>query len=641
MPLSSGPNTAIDGLILSLDAGDRKNSFLPFSTFLNMTSWSVGSGGASGYNQNGNTNENERVNGTDPWGNSTVVWESRPSGDGNADGGWETSWYDIDRTKLYRFSIWVKRTSSTSGGTSYLGLYGNGGTWGVERLDNGANEGNPYWECNGTGAYTQNVWYLLVGHCYPAGTTGISNNRHPDTGRYTVNGRNGDLNYCNVGGDVRWLSNTTQTLHRTYHFYCGDSTTRLQWFDPRIDLCDGTEPTISDLLKAATNTWRNIVSSDKLSLINGVSYSRNNIGTMVLDGTNDYLNLDTNIQSGFTAASYEFFCRPTSLPGSGNYFQLYIQEASTWIALYNVGFGAFFGIDLNNGSGWFDNNGGSNTGARTNDPLVANTWYHVVFSWESGVVRCYLNGALQSTVSTAQAANGRQNVMSLGGGTTPRNIGSRGGGNYWVGNIAVANSHNRGLTAAEVLNNYTELRKRFDTPIYTYSEGNNASLYVNNWNNSTTYTMADFGGIPNVNAHGFSSGPVTYTLTLNNLPPHTRIRYRVYWHLVDSLDNETNQLFIMNSSGGETEILRFTKQYNLTPNISVSASPGTYTWSGSKSYTYRPWAGGAYGADGYIIVDSGLVDHTSTSFTARHVMGADQAQSDEAEYLSHVLVELY
>jgi hypothetical protein len=372
-----------------------------------------------------------------------------------------------------------------------------------------------------------------------------------------------------------------------------------------------------------------------------MTYGANN--AISFDGTDDYLGLSSNIQSGFTAATYEFFCRPASLPGSGNYFQLYIQETSTWIALYNVGFGAFFGIDLNNGSGWFDNNGGSNTGARTNDPLVANTWYHVVFSWESGVVRCYLNGALQSTVSTAQAANGRQNVMSLGSGTTHRNIGSRysGGGNNWVGNIPIVKFYDRGLTATEVLNNYTELRRRFDVPVYTYSEGNNASLYLSNWNNSTTYTMADFGGLPNVTAHGFSSGPVTYTLTLNNLPPHTRIRYKVYWHLVDSLDNETNQLFIMNLSGGETEILRFTKQYNLTPSISVAASPGTYTWSGAKSYSYRPWAGGAYGADGYIIVDSGLVDHTSTTFTARHVMGADQAQADEAEYLSHVLVELY
>ena len=114
MPTSSGPNIIQDNLILELDAGDRKNSFLPFSTFLNMTTWGLGSGGASGYGQNGNTNENERVNGTDPWGNSTIVWEARPSGDNQADGGWNTNWYSIDRTKLYRFSVWVKRTDRKS-----------------------------------------------------------------------------------------------------------------------------------------------------------------------------------------------------------------------------------------------------------------------------------------------------------------------------------------------------------------------------------------------------------------------------------------------------------------------------------------------------------------------------------------------
>ena len=81
-------------------------------------------------------------------------------------------------------------------------------------------------------------------------------------------------------------------------------------------------------------------------------------GSLEFDGTNDYIDLPSNFQSGFTQASYEFVCKPTSIPGSGNYFQLYIQENSTWIALYNVGGTAFFGIDLGNGSGWFDNNGG-------------------------------------------------------------------------------------------------------------------------------------------------------------------------------------------------------------------------------------------------------------------------------------------
>lgn len=224
--------------------------FFKKTNILNPNGWTTGSGGFSGFGQNGNTGENERVIGTDPWGNSVVVWESRPSGDGGADGGWNTDWFNIDEKKLYRFSVWVKRTSSSSGGTSYMGLYGSPNA--VIRNDNGSQEGNPYWECSGTGAYTQNVWYLLVGHCFPSDYKG-GVATHPDSGRYTTSGRDGGVNFCNIGGDVRWYPGSTQGLHRTYHYYCGDSTTRLQWYDPRVDVCDGTEPTISDLLNNRSN----------------------------------------------------------------------------------------------------------------------------------------------------------------------------------------------------------------------------------------------------------------------------------------------------------------------------------------------------------------------------------------------------
>lgn len=169
-----------------------------------------------------------------------------------------------------------------------------------------------------------------------------------------------------------------------------------------------------------------------------------------------------------------------------------------------------------------------------------------------------------------------------------------------------------------------------------YYEGRDASSYTGNWNNSTTYSMLDFGGLGHVTAHGWSTGPATYTLTLSSIPSHTQVRYVVFWHLVDSLDTETNNLFLMNSSGTETEFWRFTKTYNTDPSTSVLQSGATATWSGPKTYTYRPWAGGAYNKDGYVVFDSGYYDHTSTSFTARHVCGADQAQADEAQYLSHV-----
>lgn len=185
-------------------------------------------------------------------------------------------------------------------------------------------------------------------------------------------------------------------------------------------------------------------------------------GGMLFDGTNDYLNLDSNLQSGFTQASYEFVCRPTSLPGSGNYFQLYIQESSTWIALYNVSGTVFFGIDLGNGSGWFDNNGGWNTGARTTATINANKYYHVVYSWSGTTVSIYLNGILQSTTSTLQAANGRQNVTTLGSGGTPRNIGARGSSNFWPGDMDIVKFYNIALSSTQVKQNYNQYKSRFN-----------------------------------------------------------------------------------------------------------------------------------------------------------------------------------
>jgi len=294
MPSQIGPKIENTGLVFALDAADRKNCMLPFSIFLNTSTWTVGYGSVGSYGQNGQTIENQRLVGTDPWGNSTIVWQSNPEGGVNDDGGWNNGWYDIDRTKLYRWSVWVKRTSSSGAGTSYFGLYGSGGTWGVERLDGGGNEGNPYWECQGTSAYTQNKWYLLVGHCYPTGTPigSIPGNKHPDTGRYSVQagGKDGDLNYCNIGGDVRWLSNSTVGLHRTYHYYCPDPSTHLQWYDPRFEICDGTEPTISDLLREPATYAQDLIGTYNTPLTNGTTITKNAIGSFFFDGTDDFIN---------------------------------------------------------------------------------------------------------------------------------------------------------------------------------------------------------------------------------------------------------------------------------------------------------------------------------------------------------------
>ncbi len=247
----TGPRIVTDGLILDLDIANSKSYIDAANTSLiNTSTWAVGNNSVTGYDVNQTAaNENSRFSGTDPWNNTNIVWGTFASGDNNNDGGWNTSYYNVDRTKLYRFSVWVRRTSSTTGGTFYFGVYGNGPTFAVRRNDNGTTEGNPYWDCSSPSTFTQNVWHLVVGHVYPAGTSYTG--AHPDTGVYTIAGgttKNRAVNFCNIGSDVQWLSDTVSTLHRAYHFYCGDNTTRLEFAYPRIDLCDGNQPSIKELL---------------------------------------------------------------------------------------------------------------------------------------------------------------------------------------------------------------------------------------------------------------------------------------------------------------------------------------------------------------------------------------------------------
>jgi hypothetical protein len=177
-----------------------------------------------------------------------------------------------------------------------------------------------------------------------------------------------------------------------------------------------------------------------------------------------------------------------------------------------------------------------------------------------------------------------------------------------------------------------------------YDEGTRADLYTSNWNNSTTRQMNDFGGLGNVTAHGFSSGPVSYTLTLGSLPTHTHVRYEVIWHMVDSLDNEWNYLYMTNNAGSEITYAQWTKPFAPPENV-TTYNGCTFSWKGSLYYSYAPWGGSNRilennGANGYAKIDTGWQSHTANSISVRHYMGANQAASDEACYLSHVRLHL-
>lgn len=251
MGVSSGPKIVTNGLILALDAGSRKSTINSTNNLINNSDWVSTGTSVSPWPSNGSDAQNQYLFDTDPWGNQSLVLKTIPNNT-EAGGGWEGVnagyWVNADRSKKYRSTVWVRRTSSATAGNFYHGLHTNG-TGDVIESD-GNTETNPYWACQNIGYMTQNVWYLHVGHIFPYASTpqiDLTSGYWTRSGGYVGNPG------CNITGyDPRFPSDATLLRQRTYHYYStADGTSNIELFYPRIDLCDGSEPSIQEILEDA------------------------------------------------------------------------------------------------------------------------------------------------------------------------------------------------------------------------------------------------------------------------------------------------------------------------------------------------------------------------------------------------------
>jgi len=447
MALSTSPSIVTNGLILALDASNRKSHIGAAQTSLiNSNSWTVSSGSVSGYNQNGNTGENTRLYDTDPWGNQSIVWGTYASGDGNADGGWNTDYPAIDPTKLYRFSVWVRRTSSTGAGTFYFGT-GAGGAE-VRRTDNGATQGNPYWECVGTSALTQNQWYLVCGHVYPHTTTYAG--RHPNTGYFTIAGGTTkvmDVNGCNIGQDLKWDPSSSSALHRTYHYYCGDSTTRLQFMSPRIDLCDGTEPTISELLNNGSSVWRDLSNSaQKVNAANTPTYTQlAGVNCFRLTSTGQKFTGTLLNTQPTTSATIEIWVYPeTEVQGDDRGCMFWLGGGQTIYMSWNKSAARLSNYWYSHPSEGYHESGAS---------VNRSTWNCFVAVWDysTSTIYQYTNGVRTSVGGVSGNAATGSSIQ----------IGQEGSSRQFAGGIANIKVYNRALSQNEVSQNFNASRRKF------------------------------------------------------------------------------------------------------------------------------------------------------------------------------------
>lgn len=239
-----------------------------FGNLLDSSRWQHGThGGQPGFNQNGGFYEQYITFADGPDGTRVPVWQcypglyynnaytwdggphpgSQPAGD--ADGGWHTDVFPVDRSKPYRFSVFVMRSGGTSG-TTYLGVQPNT----VADLDGGAPNENPYFWNGNLPVYGR--WYLIAGYVWPEGTPWGQTSKGGVwdcfTGKKVADGY-----------DFRWAAGITGTYHRAYLYYSAPGCFQ-HFFDPRVEMITGAEPSIHQLLAGGAVSGRNPITAGNI-----------------------------------------------------------------------------------------------------------------------------------------------------------------------------------------------------------------------------------------------------------------------------------------------------------------------------------------------------------------------------------------
>lgn len=264
----------------------------PSTSDIAGTTTRITSSFSSTLGRRGSINANSIERGTNPWGELELLWRGQnhssinTNANFNMNAGFTTLTYPVDRAKKYRFSLWVNR-KVLGDGTVYFGPT-------IQTLQTllvkstGAVISNPYFavDSSSSTAYTgkQNTWVLVVGCVHPVGTATGSND--PSSGYYARAG--GGVTYAPTSsGDTDYIfqNSSTEIALRVFLYGSIILKTEVQFLRPRIDLMDGSEPSIDDLLNNTPDTVYDLSPTGSISSVKGKpQYSSVNGGQLVFNG---------------------------------------------------------------------------------------------------------------------------------------------------------------------------------------------------------------------------------------------------------------------------------------------------------------------------------------------------------------------
>jgi hypothetical protein len=191
------------------------------------------------------------------------------------------------------------------------------------------------------------------------------------------------------------------------------------------------------------------------TLTNGPTFLGLNGGSIVFDGSNDYVTIGDKLDLGLDSYTFSCWFKLNSVSGYQCIFSKSIADyATNRYALYidNNKLKSFMQGDLTSGDVDFPS-------ALT---LTTNTWFHITSVYDrSGTLKLYVNGVLD----TSQAISQWQNVniqtsytFKIGAYASPGDAPTF----FTNGNITSFLAYNRALSALEVMQNYNATKSRYN-----------------------------------------------------------------------------------------------------------------------------------------------------------------------------------
>jgi len=185
-------------------------------------------------------------------------------------------------------------------------------------------------------------------------------------------------------------------------------------------------------------TWSDLAGSNNGALTNGPTFDADDKGSIVFDGSNDYVIIPTaptSLVTNQSAVTISVWVYPHAtgqgiILGNGDGARFYVE---TFGSVFHWGFG------------------GSQNSESSQAAFSINNWYNYVASYDETNVRGYLNGSITDTTSLSNPNYGGSELK----------IGNWQNNLWFNGNISNVSIYNRALTAAEVLQNYNATRGRY------------------------------------------------------------------------------------------------------------------------------------------------------------------------------------